>query len=319
MSTTLARPQDKRSRDFRHEALLYEGPDEFAARCATFVRDGLEAHEPVLVLVVPWKIALLRSALGGDAAGVMFGDMEEIGRNPARIIPVWSEFVAERGAEDGAVRGIGEPIWPSRSADELVESQRHEALINVAFADAPAWILCPYDTNALSSAVIAEAHRSHPLVASGGIATASTSYRGITLTAQPFDAELPEPVQPVFEMSVDDELLYTARRFVFDHARAFGLNGADTEDLVFSINEVATNSIRHAGGGASLRTWQDADAIVFEVRDGGRIDKPLAGRERPPPGQEHGHGLWLVNQMCDLVQLRTTSSGSVVRVHMRRR
>jgi len=31
-----------------------------------------------------------------------------------------------------------------------------------------------------------------------------------------------------------------------------------------------------------------------------------------------GHGLWLVNQLCDLVQMRTFASGSVVRVHLHR-
>jgi MEDS: MEthanogen/methylotroph, DcmR Sensory domain len=44
------------------------------------------------------------------------------------------------------LRGIGEPLFATRSADELVECQRHEALLNLAFQDAPGfWLLCPYD------------------------------------------------------------------------------------------------------------------------------------------------------------------------------
>ena len=50
----------------------------------------------------------------------------------------------------------------------------------------------------------------------------------------------------------------------------------------------------------------------------GDIDEPLAGRKRPSSTQEGGHGLWLANQLSDLVQLRTFATGSVVRVHMRR-
>jgi anti-sigma regulatory factor (Ser/Thr protein kinase) len=34
--------------------------------------------------------------------------------------------------------------------------------------------------------------------------------------------------------------------------------------------------------------------------------------------REGGRGLWLVNQLCDLVQLRSSAAGGVVRLHMRR-
>jgi hypothetical protein len=52
------------------------------------------------------------------------------------------------------------------------------------------------------------------------------------------------------------------------------------------------------------------------VRDRGRIDDPLVGRIRPGPEQHRGRGLWLVNQLCDLVQLRTSGNGTIVRMHM---
>ena len=58
--------------------------------------------------------------------------------------------------------------------------------------------------------------------------------------------------------------------------------------------------------------------LICEVRDGGRIDDPLAGRRRPSAAQVGGYGLWLANQVCDLVQLRSVPQGMVVRVHMRR-
>ena len=31
-----------------------------------------------------------------------------------------------------------------------------------------------------------------------------------------------------------------------------------------------------------------------------------------------GRGLWIANQVCDLVEVRSSDEGSVVRVHMRR-
>jgi hypothetical protein len=66
-----------------------------------------------------------------------------------------------------------------------------------------------------------------------------------------------------------------------------------------------------------LRIWRDDAAVVCEVRDRGRIDELLAGRLRPASVGEGGHGLWMANQLCDLVQLRTRRSGTVVRMHMR--
>jgi len=106
--------------------------------------------------------------------------------------------------------------------------------------------------------------------------------------------------------------------FVAAHAAAAGLSASRCEELVLAVNELATNSIRHGGGSGSLRIWGEDEVVVAEVRDQGRIDRPLAGREPPRSGQLGGHGLWLVNQLCDLVQMRTFSTGSVVRVHMRR-
>jgi anti-sigma regulatory factor (Ser/Thr protein kinase) len=55
--------------------------------------------------------------------------------------------------------------------------------------------------------------------------------------------------------------------------------------------------------------------LLCEVQDEGQIDTPLVGRSRPSPEARNGRGMWLVNQLCDLVQIRSASSGSVVRVH----
>ena len=67
---------------FRHEALFYAGLDEFVQRTAPFIREGLEADDPVLVVVNAEKIDLLRSELGDGADGVRFADMAEVGRTP---------------------------------------------------------------------------------------------------------------------------------------------------------------------------------------------------------------------------------------------
>lgn len=159
------------SRDagFQHDALFYSGTDGFVTRTSAFIRDSVAEGEPILVVVSEEKIELLRRELGGDPDGVRFADMQLIGRNPARIIPAWRDFVAEHATSGRRFRGIGEPIWATRSASELVECARHEALLNLAFAEGQTWWLaCPYDTGSLPEAVLAEAERNHPWVMHGG-------------------------------------------------------------------------------------------------------------------------------------------------------
>jgi anti-sigma regulatory factor (Ser/Thr protein kinase) len=304
---------------FRHEALLYAGWAEFVAGTVPFIRDGVRAGEPVLVVESVDKIQMLRVALGDDADAVLFADMADVGANPARIIPAWHDFVSRHGGSGQRLRGIGEPIWKGRSADELVECQRHESLLNVAFGHGqPWWLLCPYDTEKLDDMVIDEARRSHEFVTERSHATSSEIFRGIEGSGAPFDVPLPEPGTALEQMTFGPSDLATIRALVLRHARSAGIE-ARAAELVTALNEVATNSIQHGGGNGTLRVWQEDSALVCEVRDKGRFEKPMADRERPLTKTSAPRGLWLANQLCDLVQIRTLADGTVVRLHMRRR
>ena len=304
---------------FCHEALLYSGQDEFLQVTAAFIRDGIAAGEPALVVVSAEKIALLRGDLGRDAELVQFADMSEVGSNPARIIQAWRDFVAERGDAGRPARGIGEPIGSDRPPAELVECQRHESLLNLAFAATQAfWLMCPYDTETLDPAVVEAALCSHPVVTADGARRESASYAGLEVAAGQFHERLPEPVPRPKELYFEAASLAALRQYVALRAGDAGLGSRPTEDILLAVNEVATNSLRHAGGAGVLRVWEEPHALVCEVRDSGSFDVPLAGRERPVPGQLGGYGLWLANQLCDLVQIRSLPVGTVVRLHMRR-
>ena len=100
-----------------------------------------------------------------------------------------------------------------------------------------------------------------------------------------------------------------------EHGAAAGLTPARIGDLVLAVDEIATNSLRH-GGVPPDPQGPPAAAVVCEVRDAGRIQDPMVGRERPPPDRDGGRGLWLANQLCDLVQLRSFPTGAVVRLHL---
>lgn len=304
---------------FRHIALLYAGERAFLDATAAFIRDGIVADESTLVVVSERKIQMLRDALGDDAGRVCFADMSDIGANPGAIISAWDDFVRDALAEGQRVRGIGEPATPDRSDDELAECHHHEALINLAFADAPGfWLLCPYDVDSLPPVALDSALQTHPYLQEDGMLRPSSVYRGDELARHPFDEPIDPPPPGAYEVAFDRDALGAARAFIAELAADAGIVGARRDDLLLAISELTTNSVRHGGGEGILRVWHDFDSLVCEVSDHGTIDPPLAGRRRPRPGGLNGYGLWLVNQVCDLVQVRSHDGSTTVRMRMRR-
>jgi anti-sigma regulatory factor (Ser/Thr protein kinase) len=213
--------------------------------------------------------------------------------------------------------GIGEPVWPGRDADELVECRRHEALLNVAFGGVSDWrLLCPYDTAALDPHVLTDARRNHPHLRRGAECGPSLDYLDPTAMLAE-DGGLPAPASPPAFLPFNRADLSLVRTFTGEEARRAGLDRTRQADLVLAVNELAANTMRHGGGSGQLRIWREDAELLCEVADGGRITDPLAGRERASVGLGSGRGLWLVNHLCDLVQVRSTEAGNVVRLRMR--
>lgn len=317
MSDVTLHGADSAMATFHHEAFLYAGTAAFLEGTVPFIRAGLDASEPVLVVVGADKIRRLREALGPDAERVSFADMSEIGRNPARIIPAWRDFLAQQ-AGGGPARGIGEPVYAERTPEELVECQQHEALLNVAFAAGAPWrLMCPYDTGSLAPEVVHVAGHSHRFVGDGGASRTSADYQGDDWAGRG-DDRLPEPPGHPLELRFGPGPLEPLRRFVADQV-GDTLERPVLSDLLLAMSEVVSNSLIHGGGAGRLRQWTTDRGVAVEVRDRGWIREPLVGRARPVLERENGRGLWMVNQLCDLVQLRSSPGGTTVRMHVHRR
>ena len=303
---------------FQHEALLYDGTEDFVEQLAPFLREGVRAGDGVMVAVTADKIELLREELNGDADGVDFVDMAEIGRNPARIIPAWRDF-ADRRRPGQALRGVGEPIWAGRREEEIVECQLHESLLNVAFGGAESFrLICPYDVGALDAGVIHEAHCSHPTVIADDALADSQRYRGHAHGAfMPFEAPLPMPPAARSRLSFDEQSLRDVRELVAAYAAEAGLGDSRAREAVLAVHEIATNSVRHGGGSGVVHMWCDQDGFVAEVRDRGRIADPLVGRYSPCADTPGGWGCYVANQLCDLTQMRSDADGTIVRLYVR--
>ena len=151
---------------------------------------------------------------------------------------------------------IGELIWPGRCYPEVVECLRHEALVNHALADPPP-ASCARSTPALlPSVAIAGAELTHPSLGCG-----DRTRRPSTRYGEPIELftgrrwEQNRPSRPCPK---------SFRRRSAPAARGGGrrpvvamLSPDRRADLVFAVNEVATNSVRHGDGDCTTRLWQD--------------------------------------------------------------
>jgi hypothetical protein len=150
----------------RHEALIYYTPDELVAGAVPFVRNGLAADEPVLVVARQAAWAYLREALGEEAALVEFSDAAAWHREGARCTgEAFVHYVHDHLARGASrVRIIGEPKWQTTSPVAVAEWKCFEAEVSVDMASLPVSFVCPYDAQELPEDIIADALRTHPLV-----------------------------------------------------------------------------------------------------------------------------------------------------------
>lgn len=305
---------------FVHQALLHSGPDDLVSGVVPFIEEGLDAGDAVMVAVLEPLIEPIRDKLSPTGDEVHFLDMGDVGRNPARIIPLWQEFLDAHTSSGQRVRGVGQPVWAGRTPAELAECHIHEALLNTAFDNGTAWsLLCPYDVSTLSPDDVARAHCTHPHLTEHDGLLPSAHYQG---AVDVFAPELPAPPPDAIRLKFTAAQLRDLRAIVATEAAAAHIEQGQTDDLLLAVSELATNSILHGGGAGVLRVWRDERALVCEITDSGSGSgpasfHPLVGRTKPTSGQLGGMGLWIANQTCDLVQVRTGTAGTTVRTHVR--
>ena len=313
--TTTAPLRSRQS--YRHEAYLWHSRDDYVLGLVRFVREGLDAGEAVMAVVTPEHAAWLAGELGTAAAEVCFVDMLELGRNPARIIPAWQEFLDRCCARGRPARGIGEPLWPGRSRDEIGECQLHEALLNLAVdPELPFWLLCPYDAELLEPAVLAEAGRSHPAIATATSYEGSGDYRGQEHAKTLFTADLPRRSRPSAGFRVTGRTLSSALREVTWQAASSDLLSDQVVVLADVVRGLAVDAQRRGAGRVQIRLWDEPEELVCEVADRTVVEDFLVGRRRPPVPEQDA--VWTANQAFDLVQLRSGPHGTRVRLHVRK-
>jgi anti-sigma regulatory factor (Ser/Thr protein kinase) len=295
-----------------HAALLYASSAEFAAEALRFIGAGLDEEEAVLVSAPGTELSFLRARMSGRADQVSWADMTRVGANPGRIISLIRAFAGDRAGRP--VRCLQDLGWAARSGAGQCEAVRHEALVNLAFAAVPVRVLCTYDSARLDPCIVRSAESTHPVLVRQGRAGLSPVY-GAGMVPDECDRPLPVPPDGAAALAYGADLA-APRAFTARHAASLGLPADRVVDLVLAVGELAANTFRHTDRGGVLAIWAAGNELVCQVQDSGHITDPLAGRRRLTADAGGGHGLWLVHQVCDLVELRSGPGGTVIRMHV---
>jgi anti-sigma regulatory factor (Ser/Thr protein kinase) len=315
-SAEMIRGTEDERQGFVHSALLYHSQREYLDAVVPFVLEGLAMDEPVLVAVPGEYLDLLRDALGGEGStnGLQLIDIADAARNPSRFLALQGSFVEENAQRRARI--VSQVCWPERSADEFLACMQHEALVNGAFEGRELTALCLYDAERLDDGVLAGARATHPLLWKCGSLQHSADYAPDDVLAQ---CNQPLPANPgaVTYMVRKSADLRPARSFAVNYAGWVGLSQDGIEDLQLVATELATNSLMYTDGACRLAFWRDADHLVCEARDNGRLEDPLVGRLDPGPTGPASRGLFLVNAISDLVRTHTASTGTTIQAYLR--
>lgn len=297
-----------------HVALPYDDRGRYVDAMLAFSREAIAAGAPVAVAVSGPMADLLKPTDLGQYAGVTFHDHAALALNPARLIAAMWDLVNAHPGE--RVWWIEEPALAGRGQAADAETIRHEALVGLAFADLPVSVLCLYDRQQLGAFLLDRVPLTHAQVWSGGQPGRNASYLGPGVMPPGCDQPLPTPPPDAEQLAFGWDLA-PVRRAVTAVAGRAGLDADRSTDLMLAVSEAAANSLRHGGGSGLLHSWVTRDEVICQVEDGGTITDPLAGRRRAERDTD-GHGLWVINQMCDLVELRSRPGRTTARLHLSR-
>lgn len=292
-----------------HDLLLYRGPADLVQRIAPVIAAARREGAAVVVAVPTDMVHEVAPLLGADGSEAVI-PVDEVGRNPSRMLEVWLDVLERTRRTHRGLYGFCQHIWPGRPPAEVDECWIVESLCALGVTDTAGLRMhCLFDEGALDAATIAKAREVHAR------RHLSDDERARVLTSL-LAGELPAVPDEALVHPISLGLLAELRDAVRDTARDVGLGAQQVDDLVLAAHEIAANSVRHGGGTGFLSLWTDATSLWCEVADHGRLDDPMVGRRRPPEHDLGGRGVWIAHQVCDLVQVRSSEAGTRVRVRM---
>ncbi len=271
----------------RHNALVYESKDEYLAHAVPFLRAGIEAGEGAIVAHAKPGLAMMREALGPEAARVTFVDVSGAYTRPAQTLAAYHKIYLEQLQKTRTLRAVADvQFGPDPNEWDLWTG--YEAVFNRSFGHLPAWVLCSYDANGTPDPIIEGVWRTHPEVVADDSWASSDRYedpdhllRRITPAPAPLTGLRPIP----FGRGAEGLREQLARELAADR-----------------MSEAQSLGVGHSQG-----------RFVCELVDrGDGFDDPAAGYLAPREGI--GAGLWVARQLTWRIEFFHSPAGFTTRI-----
>jgi anti-sigma regulatory factor (Ser/Thr protein kinase) len=295
---------------FRHSALVYESQDEYLARAVPFLKEGLERGEGAIVAHTKPGLAVMREALGADAAQVRFVDVGSAYTRPARTLAAYHEVYVEQLRKTPTLRAVADvQFGPDPAEWDLWTG--YEAVFNRSFAHLPAWVICSYNANGTPDSIIEGVWQTHPEVVADETWSTSDRYEDpdeLLRRLTPIPTPLPELRSIPFGRDAEELRERLAHELVAEQ-----VSETKTLEMLLAATEVAANAVRHGGGIADVRVGRAQGRFVCEIVDrGDGFDDPAAGYLAPREGV--GSGLWVARQLTWRIEFFRSPSGFTSRI-----
>ena len=294
----------------RHGALLYESQDAYVEFAVPFLKDGLELGEGAIVAHTRPGLAMMREALGSDAAHVTFVDVSSAYTRPARTLASYHQVYVEQLGKSPSLRVVADVQFGLDPAEWDLWTA-YEAVFNRSFEHLPAWVVCTYNVNGTPDPIIDGVWRTHPEVHAGDAWHTSDRFE--------------DPDELLGELTPEPRLLSGLRSIGFGRdleefrdglARVLAaekVSDATVLDMLLAATEIAENAIEHGGGVVDVRVGHADGRFVCEVVDRGEgFDDPAAGYLAPRPGV--GRGLWVARQLTWRLEFFAARDGFTARI-----
>jgi anti-sigma regulatory factor (Ser/Thr protein kinase) len=296
----------------RHDAIVYETDERFVDQVASFVRAGLEEEAATVTVLRPEMWTLLREALGSASNDVtLTADPEDWCTRPVVAIGGYEVALRDyvRGGS-GSVRVVGE-LPRCATQHEWDTWTSYEAILNRAFVDYPAWILCAYDQRILPERVVESAWRTHEQVLTDG-----WNENGHYHQPEHVVSSLAAPQEPALDLirlpAAEEPRAF--RQLLAGEMAAAHVPADRARDMMVAANEIVVNAWMHGGAPRAIRAGPVGDSFVCEISDpGSGLTDPLAGY-LPPRSHTGGAGLWIARQFTRRLDLISSADGLTVRL-----
>jgi anti-sigma regulatory factor (Ser/Thr protein kinase) len=294
----------------RHNALVYESKDEYLARAVPFLKAGIEAGEGAIVAHTKPGLAMMREALGPEAARVTFVDVSGAYTRPARTLAAYHKVYVEQLRKTPTLRAVADvQFGPDPNEWDLWTG--YEAVFNRSFGHLPAWVLCSYDANGTPDPIIEGVWQTHPEVVADDSWNSSDDYEDPDhllprITPAPAPLRGLRPIQ--FGRGAEGLREQLARELAADK-----MSEPQSIDLLLAATEIANNAMQHGGGIQEVRVGRARGRFVCEIVDrGDGFDDPAAGYLAPREGI--GAGLWVARQLTWQIEFFHSPTGFTTRI-----